>query len=183
MSWRSSFASFMLICAQGLWGGGCVDPAAVLSPLMPKTPHVNGAWTGVITAVTVVDHEGREFKAAALRIEAGPLTLRGMDRSYTMPQGSTPFLMQIDGSIMHPPELGVPLGARVRVKGMLHSAGAGVQITDDRGFQEFRHVWRAPGEPPGGVLQILMRGEPKVDGEQRGQSGSVSTRRCSAHVR
>ena len=139
----------------------CTGCGQMLAPFALSDPTATGTWTGRLMSVTVRDHEGREYRAAALHVESGPRTLRGDTGTYTIPEGQdVALLCPVGVAIIDPAELGVPVGSRVKVSGRMLMASA---LKFEHGYSgaargiSLREPWEGDGE-----LVIQMRGKPKV---------------------
>lgn len=147
---------FVIVLGFGS-AGGC---ASLFSQFMAEDPHLDGEWTGRLCSVVVRDVKGREYDAAALRIEAGPRTKpRFGDQPYTIPEEALIPLNRRGKLIVNPKELGVPVGSLVRVRGTIWSTGMGVYARGAEGHQSYepvsmREVWQPDGE-----LMLQLRGQ------------------------
>ena len=146
-------ARLIVLSVVAACGGGC---SIFAEPFMAKTPSVTGTWTGRLTTVQARDDEQRRYNAAALRIEAGPRTIRGTGSSYTLRDDEVPYLTRNDVEILDPKDLGITVGSRIRVRGKMINHRATVNAN---GFQS---VYREAGEPPGDVIIIEIHGKPEV---------------------
>jgi hypothetical protein len=131
---------------------------------MARDPHVKGTWTGRLRSVTLQDHKGTRYTAAALEIESGPRTLRPSNMTggeYTLTAGDAPHLTH-NLAALDPGSLGIPLGARVRVSGEMETGPPLVFAYEPLYGRINRTAYRIPGELPGGGLVLDISEDPKL---------------------
>ena len=124
MPWISGFSLVRLLLLCGI-SALCVGCGAMMAPFVESDPTATGTWTGRLMSVTVRDHDGREYQAAALDVESGPRTLRGDTGTVVIREGEDRALLcPVGVAIIDPVELGVPVGSRVKVGGRMRMASA-----------------------------------------------------------
>jgi hypothetical protein len=138
-------------CAQMLW------------PPLEKSSHATGTWSGRVVPVTVRDHDGREYPAAAIDIETGPRVLKGSGFEWRVDQDKDLTRLVRGRGVIDPEELGISAGAKVRVSGTL-GGGRPIKSLAPEGSSGgiMEHVKVVSEARNSGLVLDIGRGMPKA---------------------